>query len=540
MPSFRPNLSSTMQCWACAGILLLSSAPTPAAATDVQHLVVSFNTYLVAAASHADGGSTIAWAAEEQENLQALFVQRLDAEGQPVAARIAVASGNVGYGQLQVTVDAAGNVLVAWLAYLGGPDVIDQFTGVAYSPTGAQLWGPMAIADPSTAGRRTAFPTVAPAPGGGWIAGWLDLPQVTSPLGTARARRLDPASGPGGVFDLSDPVHPRPFTNFTLSGSATKVLASWSESVHAGPAAFDTFELFGRLIDAQGRPAAPVRALGVTAVREAGISSLASAGFGEDRFLLVWKSQTGPGAPVPISALALTGDVPSAPPFVVHTSAANSWSPLELVVDRAGRALLAWAEPHFGSDESFFYRFAATGAALSEPEAVSFYSGYVSGSPPALGANADGRWLVAWVRGLDDEAPAGVDGILGTFADGCATEAHALCLAVHRFRVTATYHDHLGRAGVGHTAPLTSESGTFWFFSPESVELIVKVVDACSHPDFRNFWVFASGLTDVQVHLEVVDTWTGATWERDTALGEPFPPALDTAAFDTCSATPLR
>ena len=57
-------------------------------------------------------------------------------------------------------------------------------------------------------------------------------------------------------------------------------------------------------------------------------------------------------------------------------------------------------------------------------------------------------------------------------------------------------------------------------------------------PDFGNFWVFASGLTDVQVNLEVVDTWTGEIWERDTALGEPFPPALDTGAFDTCAATP--
>ena len=54
--------------------------------------------------------------------------------------------------------------------------------------------------------------------------------------------------------------------------------------------------------------------------------------------------------------------------------------------------------------------------------------------------------------------------------------------------------------------------------------IIVKIVDACAHPDFRNFWVFASGLTDVQVHLSVVDTWTGEIWERDTSLGEPFPP----------------
>ena len=71
-----------------------------------------------------------------------------------------------------------------------------------------------------------------------------------------------------------------------------------------------------------------------------------------------------------------------------------------------------------------------------------------------------------------------------------------------------------------------------------NTELIVKVVDACSHPDFHDFWVYASGLTDVAVTLTVVDTWTGETWERETVLGEPFPPVLDSQAFHTCAALP--
>ena len=150
----------------------------------------------------------------------------------------------------------------------------------------------------------------------------------------------------------------------------------------------------------------------------------------------------------------------------------------------------------------------------------------------------DGHWIAVWPRVANADAPAGIDALLGLAVDGCIPETHALCLTGNRFRATASYHDHLGRDGVGYASPLTSESGTFWFFSPESVELILKVVDACAHPDFRNFWVFASGLTDVEVYLSVVDTWTGATWERDTALGEPFPPALDTGAFDTCAAAP--
>lgn len=86
---------------------------------------------------------------------------------------------------------------------------------------------------------------------------------------------------------------------------------------------------------------------------------------------------------------------------------------------------------------------------------------------------------------------------------------------------------------------LTPESGTFWFFTAANVELILKVVDACGHPDFRDFWVYASGLTDVEVTLTVVDTWTGEVWERQTDLGEPFPPVLDSQAFHTCEAVPI-
>ena len=84
---------------------------------------------------------------------------------------------------------------------------------------------------------------------------------------------------------------------------------------------------------------------------------------------------------------------------------------------------------------------------------------------------------------------------------------------------------------------LTPESGTFWFFTAANVELILKVVDACSHPDFQDFWVYASGLTDVAVRLTVIDTWTGESWERETALGEPFPSVLDSQAFHTCGTT---
>jgi hypothetical protein len=82
---------------------------------------------------------------------------------------------------------------------------------------------------------------------------------------------------------------------------------------------------------------------------------------------------------------------------------------------------------------------------------------------------------------------------------------------------------------------LTEDTGSFTFFGPRNVELVLKVLDACEVPGFDTFWVFAAGLTNVAVDIEVVDTVGNATWTYSNPLGTAaFPPVQDTAAFDTC------
>ena len=79
----------------------------------------------------------------------------------------------------------------------------------------------------------------------------------------------------------------------------------------------------------------------------------------------------------------------------------------------------------------------------------------------------------------------------------------------------------------------TSESGYFWFFSPDNIELAVKVLDACDTP-FASFWVFAAGLTNVGVQITVTDTRTDTTVTYDNPLGRRFETITDTRAFETC------
>ncbi len=114
----------------------------------------------------------------------------------------------------------------------------------------------------------------------------------------------------------------------------------------------------------------------------------------------------------------------------------------------------------------------------------------------------------------------------------CTPNETTLCLGSGRFRVRSQWSDFAGISGAGTAVPLAEDSGLFWFFEPENVELAVKVIDGC---DFNNrYWVFAAGLTNVEVHLTVEDLLRQRSWSRATGLGEAFPAFLDSSAFSTC------
>jgi hypothetical protein len=100
--------------------------------------------------------------------------------------------------------------------------------------------------------------------------------------------------------------------------------------------------------------------------------------------------------------------------------------------------------------------------------------------------------------------------------------------------VEIDFRTHDGTSGSARAVPLTTDTGYFTFFDPANVEVVVKVLDACVL--FERFFVFASGLTDVEVTLRVVDTVAGRVETWVSPLGTPFVPILDTSTFATCAA----
>ena len=111
----------------------------------------------------------------------------------------------------------------------------------------------------------------------------------------------------------------------------------------------------------------------------------------------------------------------------------------------------------------------------------------------------------------------------------CVANATTLCLDNARFRVTVFYATPAGASGAGMGVPLTGDSGYFWFFSADNIELVVKVLTGCGSND--RFWVFTGGLTNVGVTLIVEDTLTGATQTYSNPVGTAYLPLQDTNAF---------
>ena len=118
----------------------------------------------------------------------------------------------------------------------------------------------------------------------------------------------------------------------------------------------------------------------------------------------------------------------------------------------------------------------------------------------------------------------------------CVESDTVACLQDERFAVEVDWRTiQQGNETSGSGTPgnlLLTDTDYFWFFNPNNVEMVVKVLDACSFAD--RFWVFAGGLTNVEVEMRVCDTETGMQRTYFNPIETPFQPIQDTQAFATC------
>lgn len=91
----------------------------------------------------------------------------------------------------------------------------------------------------------------------------------------------------------------------------------------------------------------------------------------------------------------------------------------------------------------------------------------------------------------------------------CVPAATTLCLAgvsgdPLRFRVRVDWEDFRGGTGHGFAVPFSNDSGFFYFFDAQILELLVKVVNGCSFNG--HYWFFNAAASNVGLTYHVRDT----------------------------------
>ena len=156
-------------------------------------------------------------------------------------------------------------------------------------------------------------------------------------------------------------------------------------------------------------------------------------------------------------------------------------------------------------------------AAEEGDETVNFVLSNPTGGA-ALGASS-GTLTVT-----DDETPT------------CVADDETLCLNQDgRFKVQVEWTDFEGNSGLAKTVDLgLRDSGLFYFFAEDNIEMLLKVLNACVDALDNKFWVFYAATTNVEFTVTVTDTQEEVDKTYTNPLGNPAEPVLDTRAFDTC------
>ena len=118
--------------------------------------------------------------------------------------------------------------------------------------------------------------------------------------------------------------------------------------------------------------------------------------------------------------------------------------------------------------------------------------------------------------------------------DLCVPSPTVLCLNGNRFRVDVAWHGFQGGSGDGQAVqlPERDDTGLFWFFDEDNVELTVKVLDGCGVNG--HYWVFVSSGSTVGYQIAVTDTLAHEQSHYSKALGTTPELIPDAAAFATC------
>jgi hypothetical protein len=516
----RTQLAATL---ILAGILLPASSaygqsPLPDVSPEaVVNTVTAGNQTAPAVAAGASGTVWIAWVDLGQQ-LPAIKARQYGPSGVPPSPEIAVQPGlgfyTVGAGP-RIAATADGGCVVVWSE---SPSVWFR----RFDRNGAPLGGQQQIVV-SGSFESISFPDVAVAADGSFVVAWLQSDLLND---VVQVQRFDPQGESLGAFQAVATGSRNTLSSPRLAGAPDGgFLVVWQDAVQG--------IILARRYDAAGAGSAAVR-VDVSGTGYAGEPAAALAGDGSAR--VVWVA----GAGVWIRSLSAAGQ-PVGAGVPVGVAAISFQSPA-VAIDHDGNALVV------GSDAN-----AVLQARLLKDDLTPLSGEFPVSDPaflatdPVLATTASGDLVLAWSSGFQITGPFFPQpSIPGRDGDGqgiaarifaplrCAGGSGVLCLGPdHRFEARVSWtNPGNGDTGIGHSVPLTADTGAFWFFGDQNLELMVKVLDGTAVNG--HFWVYGGGLSNVEYTLTVTDTSTGAERTYRNPAGQ-FASLADVGAFPSAA-----
>ena len=442
-----------------------------------------------AVAASASGVLWVAWE-EDGEPPFGIKARRFDPSGAPLGPELWLNPVPETYGRPRIAATPGGGLVLVW-------------------STGSNLWARRfngagaPLGDKVRAGALEPFgflasPDVAVFPDGSFVVAWLR----SNPEGdTVLTQRFDPQDRSLGSVQEVTASSRQTLGGVRLAAAADGgFLVVWQEIFQGG-------------VDARRYDGPSGAWSGVARVdgpRASYDTDPAAALASDGTATVVWTSDS----EVLARRLSAAG-APAGSEVVVGQNRINKNLPA-VAVDAGGRSLVTW------SDGTIQLRILnpdlAPSAGPFEISDPSFLA-----TDPVVATTPAGGFAVVWSSGYEYDTPflnpppiPGRDGsALGVAARifgpaRCAAGSEVLCLGPNgRFEARVAWKNPFnGDTGTGRARPLTADTGAFWFFGDQNLELMVKVLDGTAVNG--HFWVYAGSLSNVEYTLTVTDTATGA------------------------------
>lgn len=344
------------------------------------------------------------------------------------------------------------------------------------------------------------------------------------------------------AIDVPNPLEPpRGETPALAIAADGGMLVAWGAPAAGPPAPLPPGRVLARRVTADGTPLGAAFEVNDQAIAGFGVEPAVAALEGGG-FAVVWNSHLGVGVEQGIYGRRLAANgAPTGPGFAVSSFDLDFAADPDLAALEGGGFLAVWSAARAGENgaDAFARLFGAGGhPAGPEQQLPEAADPILLQSRPVVTAVGPGRAFVAWRQhfGIPPILPPPCveqATIVGQpLSLGCAPSESRLCLQGGRFAVDVTAD--AVRPGApfplpAGAEPLTDDTGTFWFFRPENVELMVKLLDG------RNvngrWWFFSGALSNVGYEITVTDTLTGVERRYENLSGE-LASRADTTAFE--------